>query len=107
MKYTDFINENLLNNFMDRREMVQIMLQEDLTPEEKNLICKKLNLTNFGKILPNDTLSERDHFSLVAYYYLTKEKDAKFNMEFILYARDYLMKYKNFSDVLSYLNLIK
>lgn len=104
MKYADFINENLLNNFMDRREMVQIMLQ-NLTSEERDLICRKLKLTNYGSNLLEDTLSERDHFSVIAYYYLTKEKNTEFEEKFILYARDYLMKYKNFDDVLSYLNL--
>lgn len=104
MKYIEFINENLLNNFMDRREMVQIMLQK-LDLKEKQLICKKLELTGFGKEIPEDHLSERDFFSIVSYYYLAKEKDTKFEKKFILYARDYLMTYKTFEDVLSYLQL--
>ena len=104
MKYADFINENLLNNFIDRRQMVQIMLQ-DLILEERNLIIQKLKLTNFGNTLLENTLSERDHFSVVSYYYLAKETDKCFEENFILYANDYLMKYKDFSDVLSHLKL--
>lgn len=84
--------------------MVQIMLQ-DLTLEERNLIIQKLKLTNFGNTLLENTLSERDHFSVVSYYYLAKETNKHFEENFILYANDYLMKYKDFSDVLSHLKL--
>ena len=65
MKYKSFIDENLLNNFRDRRDMVQIMLKP-LSLEETHLICEKLELSEFGKDIPQDHLSERDFFSIVA-----------------------------------------
>lgn len=102
MKYSNLIEDNLLNNFMDRREMVQIML-EDLESDENIMICEKLKKTNFGNQLKND-LSEKEYFNKVAYYFLQKDNES-FKHQFFLYAKDYLNTFASFEDVLRYQRL--
>ena len=104
MLYEDRINQNLMNNFIDRKEMVQIMI-ELIDSNLENLIVEKLKLTSFGKELKN-VFNEKDYFNFISYYYLLyfNEKSEEKMQNFILEANKYLSTFSNFESVLTFEN---
>ena len=99
--YEDKIEQNLMNNFMDRKEMVNIML-ETLDSNDESLIKNKLNLTNFGKEENKRIFNEKDYFDFISYNYLKylKDKNDSNKQNFILSANSYLKTFVEFESVL-------
>lgn len=99
--YEDKIEQNLMNNFMDRKEMVNIML-ETLDSNDESLIKNKLNLTNFGKEENKRIFNEKDYFDFISYNYLKylKDKNDSNKQNFILSANSYLKTFVDFESVL-------
>lgn len=104
MLYEDRINQNLMNNFVDRKEMVQIML-ELIDSNLEDLIEKRLKLTSYGKELTN-VFNEKDYFNYISYCYLLYfNKKTEFNKKnFILEANRYLSTFNSFEAVLNFEN---
>lgn len=99
--YEDKIEQNLMNNFMDRKEMVNIML-ETLDSNDETLIKNKLNLTNFGKEENKRIFNEKDYFDFISCNYLKylKDKNDSNKQNFILSANSYLKTFVDFESVL-------
>lgn len=99
--YEEKIEQNLMNNFMDRKEMVNIML-ETLDSNIETLIEKKLNLTNFGKEENKRIFNEKDYFDFISFNYLKylKDKNDLNKEQFIFSANSYLKTFTSFEDVL-------
>lgn len=104
MLYEDRINQNLMNNFIDRKEMVQIMI-ELIDSNLEDLIEKKLKLTSYGQELKN-VFSEKDYFNFISYYYLLyfREKNEENKRKFILEANKYLSTFDTIDAVLIFEN---
>lgn len=102
MLYEEKIEQNLMNNFLDRKEMVQIML-ELIDSNLEDLIIKKLKLTSFGKEL-NYIFNEKDYFNFISYYYLSyvNKKTEIAKEKLISECNKYLNTYPNFESVLTF-----
>lgn len=99
--YEEKIEQNLMNNFMDRKEMVQIML-ETIDTNVETLIKEKLDLTNFGKEENKRIFNEKDYFDFISFNYLKylKEKNETNKESFVFNAKSYLNTFVDFESVL-------
>lgn len=106
--YEEKIEQNLMNNFMDRKEMVQIML-ETIDTDIETLIKNKLDLTNFGKEKNKRIFNEKDYFDFISFNYLQylKEKNETNKELFVFSANSYLNTFVDFESVLKVENFGK
>lgn len=107
MLYEERIEQNLMNNFIDRKEMVQIML-DIINSNLEDLIVQKLKLTSYGKELKY-IFNEKDYFNFIAYYYLSyiNQKSEETKQKFILEANKYLKTFSNVETILKFEKLGK
>ena len=99
MAYEERIQNNLMNNFVDRREMVEIML-EVINSKLENIVVEKIKMSSYGKEL-NRVFSEKDYFDFICYsylFYLEEKTDKKLN-DFMKTCNTYLSTFSNIENV--------
>jgi hypothetical protein len=96
------IEGNLMNNFMDRKEMVILML-ESLSSDYENVIADKLTLALYGQE-DKPIFNEKDYFDFISYNYLfyIQEKNEHNKKKFLREANRYLRTFPNIEAILNF-----